>query len=354
MIFTVPECRRYWVVRAEGGYYYDHFIKHKVIALGHLNDVASISTTTDATKPFFPTEMAIKNYIIRDKEGEIDSTINPMQVGQIKSFIHDMSVGDWVLTIGHQGLRIGRIVGHPRFNEEPLKVTYSNNPSLEIEMPHKLRRSVKWGPEINRSKLPYGLLLSLKANQTLFNIDKHWEAVCHTFYPIFKRGTKLYLSSRINEESQISNYYVTSLLAYLNDIEVIAKEFDRGINSQNFEKVFDNYVEKDLLTITTQAQFHSPGEIWNAISNTVSTINFETWVIYACVGYGMLFGNHKLGFDGLIDLETRQKLWGIFLQRMETHNVEKSAKKLELSAPKFNTDPLEDSSEDEDSSNDET
>ena len=36
-IYQVPDEKRYWVVRAESGRYYDHFTKYGVVALGHLN-----------------------------------------------------------------------------------------------------------------------------------------------------------------------------------------------------------------------------------------------------------------------------------------------------------------------------
>ena len=38
-IYEVPSDRRYWVVRAEGGLYYDHFTKNGLMALGHLKSL---------------------------------------------------------------------------------------------------------------------------------------------------------------------------------------------------------------------------------------------------------------------------------------------------------------------------
>ncbi|QSV13417.1 hypothetical protein [Photobacterium ganghwense] len=36
-IFEVPKQRRYWLVRADSGRYYDHFTNTGIIALSHLN-----------------------------------------------------------------------------------------------------------------------------------------------------------------------------------------------------------------------------------------------------------------------------------------------------------------------------
>ncbi len=60
----------------------------------------------------------------------------------------------------------------------------------------------------------------------------------------------------------------------------------------------------------------------------------------------MLFGNNELGFDGLIDLETRKKLWNIAIERIETHKAKAVVDSLQLEMPKFNTENLEDDSED--------
>lgn len=38
-IYEVPENRRYWVVRADSGRFYDHFVNHGIIALAHLNQL---------------------------------------------------------------------------------------------------------------------------------------------------------------------------------------------------------------------------------------------------------------------------------------------------------------------------
>jgi predicted Mrr-cat superfamily restriction endonuclease len=348
-MFNVPAERRYWVVRAEGGLYYDHFVRFGIIALGHLD---SVSTLQASSEPFLPSEEDIKRYIVRNIDNPDGDYLTPIQVSQIRALIHEMKIGDWVLTVGNNSLRLGRITGKPRYSTESLPIVYDAATNKQVEMDHRLRRSVKWGPEISRNKLPYGLLLSLKANQTLFNIDRHWEAVCHTFFAVFKKGEKLYLSSRINEENSIGNYSVAALLGYLNDIEVIAKELDNGITPENFETIFQKYVDNDQLTITTQAQFHSPGEIWNVISHGFDAISngvegLNTWQTYAAVGFSMLFGNQKMGFDGLIDLQTRQKLWDLLFERIKVRGADKSAKKLDLSAPSYQTKALEDTSSDE-------
>ena len=137
-------------------------------------------------------------------------------------------------------------------------------------MRHNLRRKVSWGPTVSRKSLPFGLARSLRANQAFFNIDSHWEAIHHTLYPAFIKGDNLYLSAQINTEKRVSNHSVATFLTFLDEIEVISKEADGKLKSEKFDEVFHEYANNDKLTTTTKAEFHSPGEIWNAISGVIS------------------------------------------------------------------------------------
>lgn len=342
-IYEVPEDRRYWVVRCDGGGYYDHFVRFGIIALGHLDD---LNLEDSGDEPFLLDREKLENSLkdVHDKL-QVTSRRTSVHFNQVKSFIAEMSVGDWVLTISHSMVRFGRVTGKPRLKKEPLRIVYDAEKDKQVVLRYNLRRTVIWGPSIKREDLPFGLLSSLRANQTLFNIDQHWDAVHHSLYPVFRKGSELYLSAKINTKDKVRNYSVVSLLAMLNEIEVIAKEFDRGLTVDNFDEVFDGYVKKNKLTVTTKAEFHSPGEIWNALTGLVG--NLDNSLTYAVLAYGMIFGNQKLGFDGVLDLQTRQKLWELVIERMQKKNIPSVVKSLELTVPKAKTEKLESAAKDE-------
>ena len=62
---------------------------------------------------------------------------------------------------------------------------------------------------------------------------------------------------------------------------------------------------------------------------------------YALIGYAMLFGNEHAGMDGIIDLETRQRLWSIVADRIEQKDMSHVVANLELNKPKYDTTILE-------------
>lgn len=342
-IYQVSEEKRYWVVRAESGRYYDHFTKYGVVALGHLNCVEPKDTPEGQV--FCPDEGELTDLFKKyhdSKEHKKQST--SVQLAQVKSFTYDMSVGDWVVTVGSSFIRFGRIISKPYIKNAPLTVVYDPEKGRKVDMDYRLRRSVVWGPFIPRKELPYGLIQSLKSNLTVFNLDRHWQAVHHSLYPAFMRDNQLFLSSKIRSDKEIKNYSVSVILTLLNEVEVIGKELAKGSNLDDFDSYYDQYIDDDELTITTKAQFHSPGDIWNAISAVAGVV--EGWATYTVAAYAMLFGNQKLGFDGLIDLQTRQKIWDIILQRLQKNKAEKVVESLQLEMPKAITEKLEDDSSD--------
>lgn len=186
--------------------------------------------------------------------------------------------------------------------------------------------------------MPFGLLSSLRANQTVFNVDKHWEAIYHSLYPAFSKENDLYLSLKIRQEKEISNYSVVQILSFLNEIEVVAKELEENLTAENFEELFARYVAGGLLTLTTKAQFNSPGDIWNKIDFSGFK---KSKMAYVLIGYAMLFGNEYARMDGIIDLQTRQRLWAIVADRIEQKDMSHVVASLELSKPKYDTTVLE-------------
>lgn len=356
-IYNVPKGKRYWVVRAESGTYYNHFVKYDVVCLGHL-DVLNLPDTLDG-KIFKPVEAELidqfKSYHASKNNGKNHTSTH---LAQIRSFIYEMKIGDWVLTVSDNEIRYGRIVGPALIKKTPLPIYTNVEATTSIDLTFHLRRKVSWGPSILKAAMPYGLMRSLKANQTLFSLDKNWEALHHTIYPAFTSDNRLYLSAKITTTDEIKNRHVSAIFTLLSEIEVIGKELPKlleekrsqsetGAKEQLFERLFDDYLNQNKLTITTKAQFNSPGDIWNTVYEYVTTTDFSTWSTQLVIAYSMLFGNSKLGFEGLIDIETRKKLWDILIERLRANKAEKVIESLKVKLPDYDTTALEDKSKDQ-------
>lgn len=336
-IYEVPEGRRYWVVRSDGGLYYQHFLRYGFIALGHLNQ---LEIDVRDCNEFIPAESWLKSSVANNSALKgTKKRQESVSLNQLKSFIYDMKAGDWVITVGTHSLKVGIIESERAYIDNQKATIYlDTEQKRRLDMNYMLRRKVSWGPSIPRRSLPYGLLSSLKANQTVFNLDKHWQAIYHTLYPAFIFNDELYFSLKIRSEKEISNIKVVQVLSFLNEIELIANELENNLSSNNFDDLFQSYLQNDLFTLTTKAQFYSPGDIWNKINFSGKN---NRRIAYAFVAYSMLFGNEHAGVDGIIDLETRHKLWQIVIDRLEQKEMDHVVSGLELSKPSYDTAILE-------------
>lgn len=151
-IYEVPEERNYWVIRADGGRYFRHFMEYNLIAIGHL-DILGLKDHGDT--PFSPSKVEIGRAKAEEhKKRDINKGTTTSHINQVACFVRKMKIGDWVMAIGGTSVCLGRVTGHPRLRTTPLEIVYGKK-ERKIEMPHNLRRSVSWGPIINRDTLPY-------------------------------------------------------------------------------------------------------------------------------------------------------------------------------------------------------
>lgn len=340
-IYKIPKNRRYWVVRSQAGIYFDHFTNYGVVAIGHLDKLGLRYPDTSA---FNPDLLELKD-AIKQKTSSSDSVNKSVTTSfnQIRNFLYEMKVGDWVITLGRQGLRFGLITGMPLVSSKPIVQYYGEDRARSVEMKHSLRRDVLWGPFISRRSMSYGLISSLRANQTLFNVDKHTDAIYHALYPAFRNEDSLHLSLKITSTHDISNYSVVKILSFLNELEVIVKELDKGALAGQFESAFTNYARADAFGFTTKAQFSSPGEIWAKITTLAKMPITLRQIVLLTLGYSMLFGGSTgmVEFDGILDLETRQRIWSLILERINSNELEDAIKSLNLDTPHSNTSELE-------------
>lgn len=328
-IYEPPKGRRYWVVKADAGRYYSTFIENSVISIGHLNDFVNEPT---ALNPFNSTSRELKDRMTVKRKGK--DYFNPNNYGQVNSFVNEMNVGDWVITKTSEFICIGQIRSQARLETSVIKHIINKGEPYErqISMDFMLRRDVCWGPTVKMSHLPTDIFISLRSPMTLYNIDKHMESIYYTLYPFYKIDNSLRFSIRINKESEIHNLYLVKLFEYLNELEFLSHA---DIQEGDLEEIYIKFVESGLFNLSTQASFHSPGDVW-------AKVFLENKQMFkAVLIYSMLFGNSVLGFDGVFDLESRQNIIGALIERVDMNAIQETVKELNLSMPNYDTEEIE-------------
>jgi len=353
-IYEVPPNQRYWVIRADSGYYHSNFRVGECIAIAHL-DALNIDTSID--EPFQPDTDDLYSHIesvfhAQDKtKAQITSVSN-----QVKKFLYEMKPGDLVLTPGSDVISIGRVIGLPRLSKTAVVARDSIDSSNDIRMEHNLRRKVAWGKPIRRNKLPIAVSRSLRANQTVFNVDDHWEAIHHLIYPIFMKNEKTYLSFKLNQEENINNFLVSRFLDFLSKTEAFS-ELISEINQWDtsaFNRQFLDYALAGEGSLTLKAHFMSPGEVNTTFGGAAVSYIRETLtpqeskrLIYAICLYTAIFGNSIIGFDGIIDLETRHIIRDFMATNWFDDLGDSIKDQLLLDMPGLDTAALEESANDE-------
>jgi hypothetical protein len=340
-VFEVDPKRRYWVVRADAGNFYTHFVEHGLVAVGFLDTIspAAISVEELPKKSGELLERLIKK--LQSGEPKLSPPKIDAKVEQCRRFIDDMYVGDWVITVQDRFLRIGRIVSHAFIDPTQKHPLPSADGLEQPPMTFALRRKVTWGPEILRTGLPSIIRNALSAHLTIFSVDNYWQEIHHLLFPIFQVEDDLYFSLRLNSKEGINNYLVSQLLEYCSEVEACVRlEASQAQPSDAFEDQVFSLAQHNQLRLETKASYFSPGIIWGLLQDIGTS---AAWVIPA---YIAMFGNTKLGFDGIVDIKSKHKILDFVLKRWDSKRGPSITAGLVIDAPVADTKRLTDKSKD--------
>ncbi|MGF2688051.1 hypothetical protein ACQUWM_16230 [Marinobacter sp. DUT-3] len=348
-VIEKPPGQRIWAVRASSsGNFIPHFKRSRCVAIGHLDGESQSNTYPGE---YFPNLGTVQN-ILNVKAQE---TGNPSwkfraasHYGQVRNFIAQMKPGDLVVSMDRSKLLVGRIVGHPYISKEAVRIEDEEG-TLLSKMDFELRRDVIWGPSFKRSSLPGVMQRSINSRQTVFCIDKYWSDIYHLIYPVFKSDDQVYFSTRIEKKEDISNFDIAKLFTFLSYIEAFSKELSSiASGNLNINDAVNMLASKNELTMSTVAEFMSPGSVWSKFRLPDIPGKKASTLMGLLLAYGAIFGIETPAFkmDGVIDLETRHKLLDLMIDKIGSEDFTSTRERLKLEVPNYNTTPLEDGSSD--------
>lgn len=296
--------RNFWVVRADKGKLFQKFLEEDFVGIAHVDNLPIRKEKIDSE---FRNDLAEQNFI---------NKIGRNKIVQIRAFIEKISIDDWVITLNHKHICIGRIV-------EDAKLINDEDPIYKNKI--NLRRKVVWGPRVSRLSIPHDLSNSLKTNLTVFNINKCCESIFHTIFPYFIKDNKLHTTIIINTESKIKTNQIAQLFETIATVESIST---RAINSL--------ISAPDTVIISTvKAEFSSPGGVRVQYKSLEFTIPFPKWIPITLLSYTLIFGNDLSGFQGLIPAESRKEIISFILNLIKEKEIDNLKKDLDISIPKI-------------------
>lgn len=274
-IATRDPSRKIWLVRADGGYFFEYFRAGSIISIKHLDQFYDFKVHGSE----IPSSEVIQDAILRKEKyrskNPKDTTAKLNASGrrsynQILHFINDIKQGDLVVSLNDSLVAIGICASSEAyFSDKPILFPKDDQDSdfdqeSESEsLPHTLRKRVLWGPVVKRKQAESLLRAPFRCQQTISRLDEYWKELYSLIYPFYTDGEHLYFSNFIGTRSEINGKVVSRLFSNLSDVELIFQELLAGkINKDSINRiVYGDLSDDQLYSLTTKAFFMSPGGV---------------------------------------------------------------------------------------------
>lgn len=269
-IYQFNNRAKYWLVRADGGKYYDDFKYNHFISIHH-NQVTLADLQT--TNLLLTAEKTIEHYKQQITNVYHDEELSKHQITftakRLYSFVEDMSIGDYVIVPSFKSnyFLIGQItsdVYEKDIADEKLTLNHGYEKSTDIK-----RRNVNWINEVPRSKVNSKFLYStLTVHHTIFNITDLSKYIDGLISPLYFKDGKLHLWLRVNTKDPITSSMWKNLYSII----------DKYKNSEIDEEIIatSNVESPGIITLQSIGQF----------------ISDNHWMLNSgLIGLGLLFGD---------------------------------------------------------------
>ncbi len=299
----VEPSRRYWLIRTEGGEYYNDYLEKSYVAIGHNNfSVADINRLNNSYK----NDLDRINEILREqtKEKYPKEERPGLIANQVFRFVYEVKEGDIVIIPSERSEKItfGRVT-----NSDLQNIT-KDEISRDDSCPFLKRKSVRWDKTISKENLDIYLYKVLHAHQAINDITYQSDIIERTlgdFYVLDNEGN-LILDVTTTEE--------------INAFEL----FGLGYNLLNFaEKFFaDNGLDFTVHDIDVKLNLNSPGKI-----QLKSLDAKKLWLIAILV---VAFNGGGLKVDSIgLDLSTDGFIQKMIDFQQSSHQIEMSERIIE-------------------------
>lgn len=311
-ILEIPDDIGYWLVRADGGTYYEDFFLNNFIAvsdneitlemISEYNHGSLVGVTAEDFKEIY---------------SKIYSKWSTQQVShavsRMRKFILEIQVGDLVLVPSkHSKNFLIGIVTSEVFEvteadiTSKVEVNYAINPFLK-------RRQIQWLKEISRSEISDKLYWVLSAHQTIFNLEENKDQINQLLAPIYIQDGLCHGTIKISRE--------------------------KGLNSNEWYDLYSIIKEKSQNTqgeIIIKSNVQSPGLI-EFVGNNIYTIGTVT-ILLGCALWGQI-DVAGISVKGILPYFQSHKKGNIEIEKakieLEMMDEDKRAKQLENERAQF-------------------
>lgn len=252
---TISPQRHYWIIRTNGGDYYEDFILHQYISIAW--DYVTLTTLNNET------EEAIKRLIsVYEKNNDEDIDLDDEETdgtskgkitaiyNKIHRFVFEISKGDIVLipSANSDRITIAEVVGDVFETTNYVEMYLKENPETELNpCPYAKRRKVNTLKTISKEEMDIYLAKGFSSQHALSNMDDYAQYIDRTIYGIYAKGDQIHSTIHAGHPNGLTLKDLVDLTSYLNESATSIAE-QCGI-------------PYDPSTINVKLNIHSPGLI---------------------------------------------------------------------------------------------
>ncbi|OKA27490.1 hypothetical protein [Bacillus cereus] len=275
-IENIEEDRKYWLVRTDGGIYYNNFLDGSYISIGW-NEFLNKSDFRNEKANENIKERLLKEY--PDKQpGRIYS--------QIRNFIYEINIGDVVMIPSEKAEEISfGIITSEVYNKEVTDESFIKS------------RKVNWIKHIEKDSLDPYLFKMMQAHQAINKANEYAHYIDRTMYSLYRKGKESFLILPVKRESDIPAYDLSQFLNSLIDTVRLINKFEDQGNSY------------DLRDLDIKLNIQSPGFV-ELVSTTKDLIHKIVVIVKNALNANQTLTNElltKTSPEKLKELEEQSK-----------------------------------------------
>lgn len=278
---VIPDTKKYWLVRTQGGKYYDEFRTKGMIAINWdyvtLEDIAGLTDRklSEKVKTEYPDIV---------KPGRASS--------QLKIFANQIKTGDTVVITSYasNNFTIGEVTQDTCFTTEVSQHQINENPKI---CPYMKRKKVRWIKEVHKWDVEMPMFKLLQhARNTINSADDYADVIESMLHDFYIRGGKAQLSLEVKKEGKILAPVFFSMGTEILDLAAGFNEYSKTFNV-------------DIDQIETKINVNSPGKI--KFVGPVKTVLIVGIIVVMITGGGITIPTEQLlgadidaNFNGLL------------------------------------------------------
>lgn len=213
-IESIPEKKKYWLIRTEGGEYFESFTNFNYVALGY--DQILYSKIFDLNK----TSKNLKD--LRNKLKEYIDTILPdrtpgLIANQLINFIFEVKKGDIVIVPSENStyISIGEVLDTNLMEVNDLMINRTS-------CPYRKRKSIRWIKTVHKKSTDLLLFRALQSHQAITDVSKHANIIERSIGDFYKLDDETNLIINVQRETNIP---ASDLMFFGSDLLKFTRDF---------------------------------------------------------------------------------------------------------------------------------